>query len=123
MKSIPYFMIPCLLAFVGGCFGEFGDEGKEEVYRDKGDFIMEWGKSSGYEVHEDWSVEYMSYEEEYLNGIFKLPYDISITHKVCGDANAYWDGDGVTMCYEMLDLVAEVFGLLGSDISDPSVPQ
>ncbi len=103
------------------CAGGLEDSGGFE--QDAGDFVLYWGDDEGYEDLAEWAQATMSYEEEYLNGIFKLPYDVPITHQVCGYENAYWDGEGITLCYEMLELIVNLFYNSGWDATDDEYEQ
>jgi len=42
------------------------------------------------------------------NALLALPYDITVRHTECGEANAYYDPKSkeVVMCYELLDVIA-----------------
>mgnify|MGYP002637539507 CR=1 FL=1 len=99
----------------GGAW-DTGDTGSGE--QDQGDFVLGWGSSEGYEAYEEWSIDAMTYEEEYLNQLFRLPRDVPITHQTCGYENAYWDGSGIVLCYEMLELIAGLFWNSGWDLTD-----
>lgn len=41
--------------------------------------------------------------------IFALPRDVPIVARDCGTANAYWDGNSITLCYEMHTYIEGMF--------------
>jgi hypothetical protein len=45
--------------------------------------------------------------------IFSLPKDIAVIGRECGFANAFWDGQSITLCYEMQHRIEEL--LAGED--------
>jgi TfoX/Sxy family transcriptional regulator of competence genes len=48
---------------------------------------------------------------EDLNDSLKMPKDVTLTFAECGEANAFYESEGrkVTMCYELLDDLYEIF--------------
>ena len=55
-----------------------------------------------------------------LNGSFSLPQDIPITAKECGEANAFYDPETVSIevCYELVMELAQVFAEIAEDPKD-----
>ncbi|GMG85332.1 hypothetical protein LNKW23_45520 [Paralimibaculum aggregatum] len=41
--------------------------------------------------------------------IFPLPAEMPLTARDCGEANAFWDGQGIVLCYEMHAMIAGLF--------------
>ncbi len=41
--------------------------------------------------------------------IFPLPGDLPVTARDCGEANAFWDGTSVILCYELQDMIVGLF--------------
>lgn len=100
------------------------DAGTADPYPDRGDFVMafEPNPNSPYDyTARDFMVEtgYFGGEMAFLNGYFKLPYDINVVAKECGIANMYydWELQEIGICYEFVDSVAEEFATYweGSD--------
>ena len=108
---------------LAGCFDSSGTEDepssnpKGDEYKDRGDFRLRWGSDGGYEDYSEWTKEVMDGADEGLNEVYKLPVGIDILHEKCGFENAYWDGESITMCYEMEAVVVDIWlnGLDGSD--------
>ncbi len=109
------------LALLFGCAPS--DDARDDVYRDRGDFVAEWGDASGYEELEEWAVALTGYEIDILNEVLKLPYDVPVRHEVCGFENAYWDGQGITFCYEMIAVIVIVYYTAVPDITDAELEE
>ncbi len=106
-----------LLGTLSGCFlfppgttaDETGAADEPDEYEDVGDFRLRWGSDGGYEDYADWTKEWLEGSNDYLNEQYRLPIDIDIRHEKCGMENATWDGERITMCYEMEARVVELF--------------
>lgn len=65
------------------------------------------------------SYELLELEVEWLNENFRLLYDVQVTAKECGEINAfYYDGE-ITMCYEFIDDLFDLWFEYGWERDDP----
>ena len=92
---------------------------------DDGDFylVYEPNPNSYYDVTaKEWLQDYelLELEVEWLNENFRLPHDVQVTARECGEINAfYYDGE-ITICYEFIDDLFDLwFGYSGWDPDDP----
>ena len=90
----------------------------QNTITDAGDFFVTYqpNPNSIYEYSaKNWiqDTEYFETQIEYLNSIFKLPYDIEIVAMECNEVNAYFDPETeqIIMCYEFIDSVYSDFSL------------
>lgn len=96
-----------------------GDSSLTQYY-DNGDFyLLAYEDSTDYasaaETLQGW--ELLEDEIRWLNENFRLPYDVPVAAKECGEANAFYTkGEGVTICYE---LVNDLY-VLWSEFNDDS---
>ena len=51
--------------------------------------------------------------------IFPLPSDLPVIARECGMANAFWDGRGITLCYELHLAIARSFSGARDGVPDP----
>ena len=89
---------------------------------DKGEFYLVYSETETYKEYENWVKEweyddttgmgYFEYQIEWLNSIFKLPYDIPIILGECEEINAwYYYEDNpsyseIVICYELIEEIA-----------------
>lgn len=80
---------------------------------DRGDFVVVHGNADGFEELQNafQNEEIFEIEANFLNSLFKLPYDVEIRGESCGVANAFYDPNekSITMCYEMYDYLYQIF--------------
>lgn len=82
---------------------------------DKGDFVVEHlaVRNSRYDEIDRQIKEEKLLEKaaDKLNRSLKLPYDINLKTKDCGEINAFYDADAhsVTVCYELMEHFYKVF--------------
>lgn len=101
----------------------------QNTIEDNGDFYVTFhpNPNSIYDYSsKDWiqDLEYFEVQVEYLNSLFKLPYDVEIVAMECNEANAYFDPETnqIIMCYEFMDSVYSDFSSywveMGYDATD-----
>ena len=80
---------------------------------DEGDFKVRYESptAAGWQTWKEWIRDEGSFEREasWLNDNFKLPVDVYIVGKLCGQANAWYDPskNEIVVCYELFN---EVYG-------------
>lgn len=121
----PIFTTVVLVSAPSGCFGvptadETGFPDEADEYEDAGDFRLRWGNDGGFEDYAEWTKDRLDGFDVSLNDTYRLPVDVDIRHDKCGFENAYWDGEGITMCYEMEAYIIELF-YNGLDANDDVV--
>lgn len=84
--------------------------GCADRYEDVGDVVVEW---DGGDSQVSLALRRSRVVEELadaLNRTFKLPVDLVVMHASCAEKNAFYDPQQrrITMCYELLEAVAEV---------------
>ena len=95
-----------------------------EKIEDNGDFFVTYypNPNSTYEISaKQWVQDSFYFEQqvEYLNSLFKLPYDVEIVLDECFESNAFYDPQlkQVIMCYEFIDSVYDDFEFVYGDTS------
>jgi hypothetical protein len=88
--------------------------------KDEGDFTTSW-KSGGSELSQLLHKERL-FEDiaEALNDSLKLPRDLPIIHKSCGEENAFYDPNSgeLQMCYELLESISDVSDGISTDADE-----
>lgn len=103
-----------LMGCLGGMAQEQG-EGTLLAQADDGDFVLEYQEpqNSDHQAVYDALVESGLYNEVVanLNEQFALPQDIAIIFQDCGEENAFYNPEDVTisMCYELIAKYADTF--------------
>lgn len=94
----------------------------QNIIKDSGDFHITYypNPNSPYEYSADeWlkDSQYFEGQIEYLNGVFRLPYDVEIIAKECKEPTAYYDlgAKQIVMCYEFADDAYEDFSSYYAD--------
>lgn len=86
--------------------------------KDAGDLVLLWSPS-GHEATREALVADPGIDEwvALMNAELALPRDIEVVHTECGVENAYYspDDERVTLCYELLNMVAAVMDNAGLD--------
>ena len=78
-----------------------------DSYPDLGDFYLVYDTEidpSWYELEgivQSW--EYFEDQVYFLNEVFVLPFDVAIVLTQCDESNAYWTGENMIICYELID--------------------
>jgi len=78
---------------------------------DRGDFLLVYEETKNYQDFENWVKEWGYFEQqvEWLNDVFKLPYDIPIFVAECDEITAYYYYEDyppyseIAICYELIE--------------------
>ena len=78
---------------------------------DRGDFLLVYEETKKYQDFENWVKEWGYFEQqvEWLNEVFKLPYDIPIFVAECDEITAYYYYEDyppyseIAICYELIE--------------------
>ena len=84
----------------------------EEVYLTT---VSLWICGTYIKLYQDWLKEEQYFEDQisFLNSILKLPNNVEVRLMEC-NKGAYWDGEMIVFCYEMIDHISDVI------FSDPN---
>jgi hypothetical protein len=101
-----------LAVLISACGGDSGGGNKDE-----GDFVTEWQSGGGAlakAMHDEALFEELA---KALNSTLKLPRDLPIVHKLCGEENAFYDPNTgeLQLCYELLNSIYAVSKELAAD--------
>ena len=94
---------------------------------DNGDFYVTFHPNSTFEYSaKQWAQEtgYFESQAEYLNSLFRLPYDVEIILTECNEENAFYDPQTgqIIMCYEFIDSVYGDFLLhYGDEVTEDQI--
>lgn len=91
--------------------------GDDSGNKDEGDFTTSWkagGTPLSQLLHKEELFEDLA---DALNSALKLPRDLPIVHKSCGEENAYYDPNAgqLQMCYELLTAISDVSQEIAED--------
>jgi len=84
----------------------------ESLIDDQGDFYITYKENPNTPFENssrDWLIsnEYLELQTEFLNELFRLPYDVEILAMECDEANMFYDWElkQIILCYEFIDQV------------------
>jgi hypothetical protein len=105
-------LLSLLSVLIGACGGD-----SEGGNKDEGDLVTEWKSGGGTlakALHDEELFEDLA---DALNSGLKLPRDLPIVHKLCGEENAFYDPNSgeLQLCYELLDSIYAVSKELAAD--------
>ena len=90
---------------------------------DRGDFFVRYWPNPDSAYGDGWTRDWlestglMEWEAGFLNENFRLPHDVGIAGRECGEPNAFYDPSAreITVCYEYVDYLFELWDEYGDD--------